>query len=236
MSVRFHNFGGALGWNLQKRFPKLSSESYLKLQFLTRNKLQEQYINYFMNGDEVPMPLVVNLETINRCNSTCSFCTANKNAEKFVKDYGNLYGLKEKVDELDNTKADKKELDGEWQYCHYVLALDVPLTSPTPLSFDLSSYMPKDENIYEIILSVRIVTGSGDGMYAAGLLKSTPMENNVYFCNARSRTTSSATASGCGIIPLGADKIITIMRTTDYTGKISITFDGFRKVRQKGFL
>ena len=82
MSVRFHNFGGALGWNLQKRFPKLSSESYLKLQFLTRNKLQEQYINYFMDGDEVPMPLVVNLETINRCNSTCSFCTANKNAEK----------------------------------------------------------------------------------------------------------------------------------------------------------
>ena len=38
MSVKFHNFGGTLGWNLQKRFPKLSSESYLKLQFLTRNR------------------------------------------------------------------------------------------------------------------------------------------------------------------------------------------------------
>ena len=82
MSVRYHNFGGSLGWNLQKRFPKLSSESYLKLQFLTRNKLQEKYINYFLEGKEPPMPLVVNLETINRCNSTCSFCTANKNAEK----------------------------------------------------------------------------------------------------------------------------------------------------------
>ena len=41
MSVKFHNFGGTLGWNLQKRFPKLSSESYLKLQFLARNKLQK---------------------------------------------------------------------------------------------------------------------------------------------------------------------------------------------------
>lgn len=82
MPVRFHNFGGRLGWNLQKHFPKLSSESYLKLQFLTRNKLQKQYIEYFMKSGEVPMPLVVNLETINRCNSTCSFCTANKNAEK----------------------------------------------------------------------------------------------------------------------------------------------------------
>jgi len=82
MSVKYHNFGGALGWNLQKKFPKLSSESYLKLQFLTRNKLQEKYIEYFLQSEEPPMPLVVNLETINRCNSTCSFCTANKNAEK----------------------------------------------------------------------------------------------------------------------------------------------------------
>ncbi len=82
MPVRYHNFGGRLGWEMQKRFPMLSSESYLKLQFLTRNKLQQQYIDYFMNGEETPMPLVVNLETINRCNSTCSFCTANKNAEK----------------------------------------------------------------------------------------------------------------------------------------------------------
>ena len=153
------------------------------------------------------------------------------NSAKLNVDLSNIDETEKATLDVVNTKADKKELDGEWQYCHYVLALDVPLTSPTPLSFDLSSYMPKDENIYEIILSVRIVTESGNGMYAAGLLKSTPMENNVYFCNARSRTTSSATASGCGIIPLGADKIITIMRTTDYTGKISITFDGFRKVR-----
>ena len=45
MPVRYHNFGGRLGWNLQKRFPKLSSESYLKLQFLTRNTLQKKYID-----------------------------------------------------------------------------------------------------------------------------------------------------------------------------------------------
>ena len=83
MSVKFHNFGGVIGWNLQKIFPKLSSESYLKLQFLTRGKTQKKYIEYFYkNGEEAPYPLVVNLETINRCNSTCSFCTANKNAEK----------------------------------------------------------------------------------------------------------------------------------------------------------
>ena len=91
------------------------------------------------------------------------------NSAKLNVDLSNIDETGKATLDVVNTKADKKELDGEWQYCHYVLALDVALTSSTPLSFDLSSYMPKDENIYEIILSVRIVTGSGNGMYAAGL-------------------------------------------------------------------
>lgn len=134
------------------------------------------------------------------------------------------------LDSID-TKADKKEIDGEWQYCHYVLALDVPLTSATPLSFDLSNYIPDDGNIYEIILSARVVTAGGNGMYSAALIKSSLMPDSVYFCNARARTTNSATSAGCGIIPIGIDRVITAWRTSDYTGKISISCDGFRKVR-----
>ncbi len=82
MPIRMTNFMGKFGWNMQIRFPKLSSESYLTLQRATRNKSQKEYIKYFMENETVPYPNVVNLETINRCNSTCEFCTANKNAEK----------------------------------------------------------------------------------------------------------------------------------------------------------
>jgi len=82
MPIRMVNFMGRFGWEMQKRFPKLSSEGYLSLQFLTRRKSQKEFIKYFMEKDQVPHPLIVNLETINRCNSTCEFCTANKYAEK----------------------------------------------------------------------------------------------------------------------------------------------------------
>lgn len=82
MSIRIHNFMGRLGWEMQKRFPMLSANMYLKLQFLTRAKSQKNYIKLFKKGEVPPMPLVVNLETINRCNSNCAFCTANKYAEK----------------------------------------------------------------------------------------------------------------------------------------------------------
>ena len=82
MSIKIHNFMGRLGWNMRKYFPSLSSNAYLKLQFARRRKLQDQYIDYFLSSEEPPYPLVVNIETINRCNSTCAFCTANVHAEK----------------------------------------------------------------------------------------------------------------------------------------------------------
>ena len=82
MSIRVHNFAGVLGWNARKYLPRLSSESYLKLQFMTRRRQQKKYIEYFFAQNETPHPVVVNLETVNRCNSTCEFCTANIHAEK----------------------------------------------------------------------------------------------------------------------------------------------------------
>lgn len=82
MPIRIHNFAGVLGWNARRFLPKLSSASYLKLQFVSRRKSQKKYIDYFLGCEETPHPLVVNLETVNRCNSTCEFCTANIHAEK----------------------------------------------------------------------------------------------------------------------------------------------------------
>ncbi len=70
MPIRVHNFGGVIGWNAKKYIPWVASESYLKLQFVSRRRSQKEYIAYFMSHEEAPHPLVVNLETVNRCNST----------------------------------------------------------------------------------------------------------------------------------------------------------------------
>ena len=82
MSIKINNFMGKFGWNMRKYFPAFSSNAYLKLQFLTRRREQKQYCDYFLHAGEIPKPNVVNIETINRCNSTCAFCTANIHAEK----------------------------------------------------------------------------------------------------------------------------------------------------------
>ena len=82
MPIQINNFLGRLGWNARKYLPNLASSAYLKLQFFRRGKAQKQYCDYFLNAKEPPKPNVVNIETINRCNSTCAFCTASIHAEK----------------------------------------------------------------------------------------------------------------------------------------------------------
>ena len=52
MPIRITNFAGKFGWNARKYFPKLASETYLKFQFLTRGKIQQEYIKYFMESPE----------------------------------------------------------------------------------------------------------------------------------------------------------------------------------------
>ena len=82
MPVKVHNFGGIIGWNLQKILPRLSSTSYLKLQFAARRKSQQAYINFFYQKETPPPPLIVNIETLNRCNGECAFCAANRFDDK----------------------------------------------------------------------------------------------------------------------------------------------------------
>jgi len=80
MSIKGTSYGSIIGWNMRKVFPKTCSVLYLNLQYLLRRKLTDKYIEYFNKHN--PLPFIVSIETINRCNNTCSFCPANINFEK----------------------------------------------------------------------------------------------------------------------------------------------------------
>ena len=81
MSVTISTYGGRMGWLARKYLPFLASNAYLKLQYEKRRKASREYIEYFCQSKDKPQPLNILIETINRCNSTCSFCAANRNDE-----------------------------------------------------------------------------------------------------------------------------------------------------------
>ena len=78
-------YGGKIGWFLRTHFSKYTSYFYLKLQYQLRKKLFLSYIALFNKKTALncpPLPCLISIETINRCNSTCEFCPANKNEDK----------------------------------------------------------------------------------------------------------------------------------------------------------
>jgi len=82
MPIKKKCFGGKIGWEFKKRFPNISAKLYIKSNFILRRKKTTGYIEYFEKCQNIPKPLIVSIETINRCNSTCDFCPANRNADK----------------------------------------------------------------------------------------------------------------------------------------------------------
>lgn len=82
--IRCVTYGGKLGWFLRKHFSWITSDLYLNWQYLVRRKLFRSYIEFFNEEYKVGRiinPCLVSIETINRCNSTCSFCPANRYSE-----------------------------------------------------------------------------------------------------------------------------------------------------------
>jgi len=82
--IRTVTYGGKIGWFLRKHFSWITSDLYLNWQYAVRKKLFKEYIDFFdkefQNGN-VLNPCLVSIETVNRCNSTCSFCPANRTSE-----------------------------------------------------------------------------------------------------------------------------------------------------------
>ncbi len=80
--ISISSYGGVIGWWFKKQFPNLASEAFLRITYLNRRKKTREYIEWFMNEDKTPQPLIIAIETINRCNNVCAFCPANVKDEK----------------------------------------------------------------------------------------------------------------------------------------------------------
>ena len=80
MGIKVVTYGGKIGWALRTRFSGVTSGLYLNTQYAFRKSLFKKYIDHFNRTGGKEQPCLISIETINRCNSTCDFCPANRNA------------------------------------------------------------------------------------------------------------------------------------------------------------
>ena len=84
-NIKCVTYAGRAGWFLRKHFSKYTSQVYLEVQYTLRKRLFQKYVRAFtaqQNSGDAWMPCLISIETINRCNSTCSFCPANRKEDR----------------------------------------------------------------------------------------------------------------------------------------------------------
>ena len=155
------------------------------------------------------------------------------NTQKLNKDLSNIDAEGQKV--LD-TKADKTELDGKWIIKGEFIIREATLSSSYDKSFDLSSMLPKDENVYEIIVSAIIRTGTHINN-CLSLSLSSALCGSLYMCRAVTRVSGvNNIASGNCVVPISKDRKIRLFvgdetNAASYANSCSVRISAYRKVR-----
>ena len=133
-----------------------------------------------------------------------------------------------------------QDLDGNWTYKNSVLCnqqMTTVLAEETDLNFDLSSYLPDDDNRYEIIVNGYIFVGpTGGSSLAVSCRNSQGFAANI--CGSRtlgtqSSITSAGLSTGSCLMVVEADRQLKIRYyATGSNGQLrSINIVGYRKVR-----
>ena len=122
-----------------------------------------------------------------------------------------------------NAKANASDLDGKWTYKHITLINNVSLNGTTNLNYSLSSYLPNDGNVYEVIITVNLAASGWKRLYIGTDIVSTL----IPIC-----ASNKIDASGAILLPVGKGRKISVTRQSTYTGNIEKLYvSAYRKVR-----
>ena len=118
-----------------------------------------------------------------------------------------------------------------WQGSQYTIASAVPFTATaTPHEFDLSTYLPADENIYMLYLTGLVITGSAMSSQAAlSVYSSIVPEGTCYIASAVTRVEGFTDIDrGTVCIPIGTDRKLYVADGTFQSGSFTLVAGLYR--------
>jgi hypothetical protein len=134
---------------------------------------------------------------------------------------------------IEEIKANRSELDGQWEITSFGLITSTTSIKPDQtLTFDISDYLPKDNNIYEVILSGSIIATATSGNHLNLLYRTDIMPVNTNLCRVNTRTANQMYASGSCTVLVGAGRTIEIFASGGSVGTNSIDSLGLRAYRK----
>lgn len=132
--------------------------------------------------------------------------------------------------------ADAQNIPGQWVNLSYTIANSVPVTSVYPgATYDLSSVLPNDGNVYECIFSgIATTDKAAINNYVNIHLVTDIIQSNCTIAEARTMVVNYQNwAGGCVILPVGSGRFVKVNGLAGATSKGSyeLYLRGYRKVR-----
>lgn len=131
--------------------------------------------------------------------------------------------------------ADEQDIDGNWVIVDVKLAASGTTIKPNETKvFDLSSILPNDGNLYEILLSGGVSTAATAGNCAYLYVQSDFYQGgSLVLARVITRTASTMTGGGTVLIPVGGSRTVKIWNTNNAVGNgnIFINLIAYRKAR-----
>jgi TolA-binding protein len=124
-----------------------------------------------------------------------------------------------------------KNLDGIWIGKEYIFASLATYPTSSNINYNLSSILPDDDNIYELLLEGDATTGTTSGNYINLIIKTSTVDAGLSIISCRTRTGSTMQSNSSVMIPIGTDRILTVVAVSSYVGKFTLYLKAYRKVR-----
>lgn len=130
-----------------------------------------------------------------------------------------------------NMSTSVKNFDGQWQKTTGgALASDVALPTTDELEYSLADKLPDDNYNYEALFTVSVTTGTSSGNIAQAQLRTDLQTFAIHVCRATTRSSSSVTASGSVILPVGTGRVVSMYPITNNTGTFTLSMRGYRRI------
>lgn len=129
--------------------------------------------------------------------------------------------------------AKESDLDGNWTEKYSSCAVSVSIALGASQTYSLSSLLPKDNNIYEVMIGITTQTAASSGAISYISVSSDKMTNKKPLVKAVSRHSSvNFGANTCNLI-VGTGRSVIISNSTSSVGVTSYSMElyAYRKVR-----
>jgi hypothetical protein len=193
---------------------------------------QDDALENLIDGKQSVLVSGTNIKTINSASilDSGNLTLADQDLSNLSSVGQDIIDGKADTDLSNLTTTASPNFDGQWVDSLLTLASSGTTAPTSDINYDLSSYLPNDGHNYEVLIAGRATTDSTSGNTVILFVHSSILTTDIYITQAITRTSSTMSARGSVILPIGTNRILTLAGISGNAGTFGLYLVGYRRI------